>query len=62
MQFGFRASHSTETANCFLLENIKLKMDKGGVVGHIFLDLKKAFDTVDLQILICKLANLHFFP
>lgn len=36
MQFGFRANHSTETANCFLLENIKLKMDKGGVVGDIF--------------------------
>ncbi len=62
MQFGFRANHSTETANCFLLENIKLKMDKGGVVGAIFLDLKKAFDTVDHQILICKLANFNLSP
>lgn len=29
MQFGFRANHSTETANCFLVENIKSKLDKG---------------------------------
>ena len=51
MQFGFRAKHSTETANCFFGENIKSKMDKGGIVGEIFLDLKKAFNTVNHQIL-----------
>ncbi len=44
MQFGFRAKYSTETANCFLIENIKTLLDKGGVVGAVFLDLKKAFD------------------
>ncbi len=46
MQFGFRAKYSTETANCFLIENIKTLLDKGGVVGAVFLDLKKAFDTI----------------
>lgn len=51
MQFGFRKHHSTETANCFLLENIKSKLDQGGVVGAVFLDLKKAFETVDHEFL-----------
>ena len=55
MQFGFRANHSTETANCFFVENIKSKMDKGGVVGANFLDLKKAFYTVNHQVLIHKI-------
>lgn len=35
MQFGFRANHSTETANCFFLENIESLLDKGGVVGAV---------------------------
>lgn len=60
MQFGFRANHSTETANCFLVENIKSKLDKGGVVGAIFLDLKKAFDTVNHEILIHKMSYFNF--
>ena len=62
MQFGFRANHSTETANCLLVENIKSKMDKGGIVGAIFLDLKKAFDTVNHQVLIHKMSYLNFSP
>jgi hypothetical protein len=36
MQFGFSAKRFTETANCFLLENVKSKMDKGDVVGAVF--------------------------
>lgn len=47
MQFGFRKHHSTETANCFFVEQIKSLLDKGGVVGDVFLDFKKAFDTVN---------------
>ncbi len=60
MQFGFRADHSTVTANCFFVENVKSKMDKGGIVGAILLDLKKAFDTVSQNILIHKLSYLNF--
>jgi len=53
-QFGFRQKHSTKTANCFLLEQIKGSLEKGNVVGAVFLDLKKAFNTVDHCILLQK--------
>uniref|UniRef100_A0A3P9L3G9 Transmembrane protein 154 n=1 Tax=Oryzias latipes TaxID=8090 RepID=A0A3P9L3G9_ORYLA len=32
MQFGFRANYSTETATCFFTENIRILLDRGGVV------------------------------
>ena len=44
MQFGFRANHSTETATLHLIEQIKSRHDKGGVIGAVFLDLYKASD------------------
>lgn len=50
MHFGFRKNYSTETAVCFLMEKLKLNINKGGIVGAVFLDLKKAFDTVNSQI------------
>lgn len=61
MQFGYMANHSAETANCFFLVNVTLKMDKGDVVAVLFLDHKKAFTTVNDNVLIDKLSNLNFF-
>lgn len=45
-QFGFRSGYSTEIANCCFIENVKKSLDRGDVVGAVFLDLKKAFDTI----------------
>lgn len=59
-QFGFRPKHSTETANIFFIESIKQSLDSGNVVGAVFLDLKKAFDTVNHNILLSKLKSFKF--
>ncbi|CAB4033111.1 Hypothetical predicted protein [Paramuricea clavata] len=54
-QSGFRASYSTVTALLESSNNWCVNIDKGLLNGVIFIDLKKAFDTIDHEILIRKL-------
>jgi len=55
LQFGFRKKHSTSHALTSLVENIYQALDKGEFACAIFIDLQKAFDTVDINILLSKL-------
>ena len=54
-QFGFRTNSSTEMAVSQIIEDITIKFQNGEYTCAIFLDLAKAFDTVDHGILINKL-------
>lgn len=60
MQFGFKKFYSTETATCYFLENLKSLLDQGGFVVAVFLDLKRAFDTINHDVLIAKLTHFNF--
>ena len=54
-QFGFRRKSSTEHAVTYFSDFIKTNMDKGKLTVEVFVDLRKAFDTIDHATLIAKL-------
>lgn len=54
-QFGFRSNSSTEHAVTRIFNQISQNVDENKVVCTVFLDLKKAFDTVNHAILLKKL-------
>ena len=56
-QYGFWKNHSTEMAIVNLTIKLTDAMDKNKLTVGIFLDLSKAFDTVDHSIIIAKLNH-----
>ena len=57
-QYGFRSNMSTTEALLELVEEITNSLENNKYAIGVFIDLKKAFDTVDHDIL-CK--KLHFY-
>lgn len=61
-QSGFRHVHSTMTTLLKVTDYIKRSIDIGQITISALIDFSKAFDTVDLDILITKLQTYNFAP
>ena len=57
LQFGFRKKHSTNHALIEITETIRQALDNKKIACGIFVDLQKAFDTVNHDILVAKLEH-----
>ena len=54
-QLGFRSKHSTQQALITIVDRVTKSLDRSNIVVSLFIDLKKAFDTVHHRILLRKL-------
>ena len=59
-QSGFRKSYSTDSCLSYLNNKIATGFESGLYTGMIFIDLQKAFDSINHDILISKMKHLGF--
>ena len=59
-QSGFRTNHSTNLCLSFLTDKILKSFDEGLLTGMILIDLQKAFDTINHEILFKNLKAMGF--
>lgn len=56
-QFAYRSSHSCEDALSYVIDTWQSSLDRGEYVGVLFVDLSKAFDSVEHQQLVIDLFD-----
>ena len=59
-QPGFRDNHSTNLCLSFLTDKVFKRFNDGMLSGMILIDLQKAFDTIDHEILLQKFKAIRF--
>ena len=59
-QSGFCKNYSTDTSLSYLTDKILTGFDSGLLTGMILTDLQKAFDNINHDILLRKMASLGF--
>ena len=59
-QSGFRSDFSTDSALVYLTDKIRFNMDNGLMTSIVLMDLQKAFNTVNHEILLDKLQAIGF--
>ena len=59
-QSGFRKNHSIDTSLAYLTDKILTGFDSFLLTGMILIDLQKAFDAINLDILLKKMSALRF--
>ena len=59
-QSGLCKNHSTDTSPAYLTDKILTGFDSGLLTGMILIDLQKAFDTINHNILLREMSTLRF--